>query len=148
MRKKKILLKGIPASPGTGEGRIVIIKGRKDLNKVKKGDVLVAVMTDPSMTPVLLKVAAVIADKGGVTSHAAIISRELGVPCVVGTEVYGFLATEVLKDGMGVIVDGTRGEVYNKSMLKKHILLKGVAANPGEVEGKVRIIYKGCWCDE
>ncbi|MEM0350862.1 MAG: putative PEP-binding protein, partial [Archaeoglobaceae archaeon] len=104
----KILIKGLGASPGIASGYVKIVSGLEDIAKVKDGDVLVAVMTTPDMVPAMKRASAIVTDEGGMTCHAAIVSRELGVPAVVGTK----KATEVLKDGMLVTVDGERGIVY------------------------------------
>lgn len=104
----KILLKGLGASPGIAIGEVKIVGSEKDISKVKEGDVLVAVMTTPDMVPAMKKASAIVTDEGGMTCHAAIVSRELGVPAVVGTK----NATKVLKDGMLVTVDGEKGIVY------------------------------------
>ena len=102
------ILKGIAASPGIGTGRVIKIKSPKELSKVKKGDVLVTVMTSPDYVPAMRKVVAIVTDSGGQTSHAAIVSRELGIPSVVGTK----NATAFLTDGLIVTVDGKAGLVY------------------------------------
>jgi len=109
-RKKsgKILLKGIPASPGVGKGKVKVILGPEDFKKFEKGDVLVTRMTNPDFEPLMAIASAIVTDEGGHLSHAAIVSRELGKPCVVGTRE----ATKMLVDGMFVTVDGTRGIVY------------------------------------
>lgn len=104
----KILLKGLGASPGLAVGEVKIVGSEKDISKVKEGDILVAVMTTPDMVPAMKRASAIVTDEGGMTCHAAIVSRELGVPAVVGTK----NATEVLKDGMVVTVDGEKGIVY------------------------------------
>jgi pyruvate,water dikinase len=101
-------LKGEPASPGTASGPVVIIKDPKYINKAKAGQILVTDMTTPDFVPAMKKVAGIITNKGGQTSHAAIVSRELGVPCVVGTEV----ATKKLKDGDIVTLNGSTGQVW------------------------------------
>ena len=72
---------------------------------VKKGDILVTVMTSPDMVPAMTRAAAIVTDEGGMTCHAAIVASELGTPCIVGAKE----ATKLLKDGMMVTVDGTRG---------------------------------------
>lgn len=105
---KDLILTGISASPGIGVGEVKILKSPKELNKVKKGDVLVTKMTDPDYVPAMKKAVAIITDKGGRTSHAAIVSRELGVPCVVGSE----MATKILKEGEQVTVNGYKGLIY------------------------------------
>lgn len=104
----KILVEGAPASPIIGTGKVVIIKDVREINKVQKGDVLVTEMTNPDFVPAMKKAIAIVTDRGGRTSHAAIVSRELGIACVVGCE----NATKKLKDGMIVTVDGSRGIVY------------------------------------
>lgn len=102
------ILRGVSASPGIGTGYVVIVKTAKDIERVKRGDVLVSVMTSPDFVPAMKKASAIVTDKGGQTSHAAIVSRELGIPCVVGTKE----ATAKLKDGMVVTVNGTQGLVF------------------------------------
>jgi len=100
-------LKGTIANKGKAIGRVVVCKGVMDLKKVKTGDILVASMTRPEFVPILKKVRGIITDEGGLTCHAAIISRELDIPCIVGTKI----ATKVLKDGDYVEVDAERGIV-------------------------------------
>ena len=105
---REVLVKGLAASPGIGSGKVKVIFSVDELDKIKEGDVLVTTMTNPDMVPAMKRASAIVTDEGGMTCHAAIVSRELGIPCVVGTG----NATEVLKDGMEVTVDGTRGVVY------------------------------------
>ena len=105
--KGKILLNGQPASPGVGSGVVKIVHSIKELSKINPGDILVASMTSPDMVPAMKKASAIITNEGGATSHAAIVSRELGIPCVVGTGI----ATKNLKDNQQVTVDGNRGNV-------------------------------------
>ena len=102
------ILTGVAASPGIAVGPVKIVPVASHLDKVKAGDVLVAEMTTPDFVPAMKRAAAIVTDRGGRTAHAAIVSRELGIPCVVGTEV----ATKTLKDGQEVTVDGSIGEVY------------------------------------
>src|SRR3989344_4995964 len=111
--KNEIILQGSPASPVIAIGPVVIIKSPKELNKIHKGDVLVTEMTNPDFVPGMKKAVAVITDKGGRTSHAAIVSRELGIACVVGTE----NATKKLHDGMVVTVDGAKGIIYKGQII-------------------------------
>jgi len=103
------ILRGMGVSPGVGSGIVKIVTGLDDINKIEKGDVLVTEMTNPDFVPAMEKAAAIVTNRGGVTSHAAIVSRELGVPAVVGT----VNATEVLKDGQMITVDATNGLVYD-----------------------------------
>jgi pyruvate,water dikinase len=106
--KGNIILSGLAASPGVAAGVVKIVQTMADLPKIKKGDILVTKMTNPDMVVTMQRAVAVITDEGGATAHAAIVSREMGIPCVVGTE----KATEILKDGQIVTVDGTNGKVY------------------------------------
>lgn len=98
---------GRVASKGLAKGKVAIVKGLKDLNKVKKGNILIAVTTHPDYVPAMRKSSAIVTDEGGITSHAAIVSREFGIPCIVGTK----LATKVFKDGDLVEVDANKGIV-------------------------------------
>ena len=100
-------LKGWPANRGKVKGQVRIITNRKDISKFKKGEILVTNMTNPDYVIIMGKAAAIVTDEGGITCHAAIVSRELGVPCIVGTQV----ATEILKDGDFVEVDAEKGIV-------------------------------------
>ncbi len=119
VRQQDILLQGAPASPIIGTGKVVIVKNVKELGKVQKGDVLVTEMTNPDFVPAMKRAIAIVTDRGGRTSHAAIVSRELGIACVVGTG----LATKRLKDGMIVTVDGSRGIIYKgQNQVAKNIL--------------------------
>ena len=110
----KIIVKGQGASPGIATGRVVIIHDVKDTGSVSQGDILVTRMTNPDMVPAMQKVAAIVTDEGGMTCHAAIVSRELGTPAVVGTR----NATSTLKPGQLVTVDGEKGFVYDGAMEK------------------------------
>jgi pyruvate,water dikinase len=104
----KILLKGLGASPGVAGGPVRIVSEDMNLEVVKKGDVLVTSMTSPDMVPAMTRAAAIVTDEGGMTCHAAIVARELGIPCIVGAS----HATELLKDGEKITVDGSMGVVY------------------------------------
>jgi pyruvate,water dikinase len=102
------ILKGLGVSPGIASGVVKIVMEMKDIDKVEKGDILVTTMTSPDLVPTMSKCAAIITDSGGQTCHAAIVSREMRIPCVVGT----LAATKVLKDGQEVTVDAYRGLIY------------------------------------
>ena len=110
----KLLLEGLGASPGIGVGVVKLIHDMDDLPKIKKGDVLVTEMTNPDMVVSMQKAIAIVTNEGGMTSHAAIVSREMGIPAVVGTGE----ATKTLKDGMKVTVDGTNGRIYEGEVAK------------------------------
>lgn len=109
----KLILTGQPASPGVVTGIVNILKSAKEIGKIKRGDILVTDMTTPDFVPAMKRAVAIVTNKGGQTSHAAIVSRELGVPCVVGTKT----ATTTLKQGRVITVDGAAGKVY-ESLLK------------------------------
>ncbi|MFB1481667.1 phosphoenolpyruvate synthase [Corallococcus sp. RDP092CA] len=98
---------GLGASPGVASGRVRVLRDAREGARLEAGEVLVAPMTSPDWVPTLRRAAAVITDSGGMTCHAAIVSRELRKPCVVGTRI----ATKVLRDGEEVTVDGAAGTV-------------------------------------
>lgn len=106
-------IKGYPASKGKATGKVKIHLSWVKSVDFDKGDIIVTGMTNPQMFPYLKKAAAIVTDEGGITSHAAIISRELGIPCIVGTKI----ATQVLKDGDLIEVDADKGTV--KKLKKK-----------------------------
>lgn len=103
-----VIVEGLAASPGIGVGVVRIIHSMEDLVNIKKGEVMVTKMTNPDMVVSMQKSVAIITDDGGMTSHASIVSREMGIPAVVGTG----NASLKLKDGMKVSVDGFSGKVY------------------------------------
>jgi pyruvate,water dikinase len=109
----KVLLKGTAASPGITYGKVKILKNAKELDKVEEGDVLVTEMTNPDFVPAMKRASAIVTEKGGRTSHAAIVSRELGVPAIVGCE----MVLQILKDGDLITVDGTHGYVYEGNVV-------------------------------
>ena len=106
--KGSVILRGLGASPGRVKGKAKIISDVSMIAKLKEGDILVAPFTTPLLTPAIFKASAIVTDTGGLVCHAAIVAREFGIPCVVGTD----KATKVLSDGMELVVDGEKGEVY------------------------------------
>lgn len=100
-------LKGQPACIGKAQGIVRIINTVEDMKKMNTGDILVSMATTPDLVPAMRKASAIITEQGGITSHAAIVSRELHVPCVIGT----LIATRVLNDGDEVEVDASAGRV-------------------------------------
>jgi len=104
-----VLLKGSGASPGFATGVVRQIPDAKDTSMMQSGEILVTKMTTPDFVPAMRKAGAIVTDEGGSTCHAAIVSRELGIPCIVGTGE----ATEKLKDGMTITVDASKGIVYD-----------------------------------
>ena len=105
---REVLVKGLGASPGMAAGSVKIIHEIDELDKIKDGDVMVTTMTTPDMVPAMKRSSGIVTDEGGITCHAAIISRELGIPCVVGTGD----ATEFLRENDKVTVDGKKGLVF------------------------------------
>jgi pyruvate, water dikinase len=101
------LVRGLGAAPGIASGPVRIIASLEGSGELAEGEVLVTHMTAPDWVPLMRRAAAIVTDSGGMTCHAAIVSRELGIPCVVGTAE----ATKVLRDGELVTVDATRGVV-------------------------------------
>ena len=101
------LVRGLGASPGAATGRVRVLTKIEQSAQLQAGEVLVAPMTSPDWVPLMRRAAAIVTDAGGMTSHAAIVSRELGIPCVVGTRT----ATRTLRDGMQVTVNGKDGTV-------------------------------------
>ncbi|HEY7455242.1 MAG TPA: phosphoenolpyruvate synthase [Thermoleophilaceae bacterium] len=116
----ELLLRGLGAAPGAASGRVRIVAGLADAGALADGEVLVTHMTAPDWVPLMRKAAAIVTDSGGMTCHAAIVSRELGIPCVVGTGD----ATTRLRDGEEVTVDAGRG-----------IVTEGRSAEPAAVAG-------------
>jgi len=102
-----IVLKGTPASPGISVGEARVVLSESEFTKLRPGEILVCRATNPSWTPLFLIASAVVTDTGGPLSHAAIVTREYGIPAVLGTK----NATGVMKNGQSYIVDGSKGEV-------------------------------------
>ena len=100
-------LKGFVACTGKVTGKVRLVITRADFEKFKQGEILVTGMTRPEHVPLMKKAAAIVTNEGGITCHAAIVSRELGVPCIIGTKI----ATQVLKDGDVVEVDAEKGVI-------------------------------------
>lgn len=109
-KTSKILISGIAVGSKIGIGGVRVLRNAKNINQFKKGEVLVTEITDPDWEPIMKIAGAIVTDKGGRTSHAAIVSRELGIPCIVGSN----NATKLLKNGQKVTVDasGQVGNVY------------------------------------
>ena len=106
--ERTVITKGLGASPGMAAGTVKIINTTDELDKVQEGDILVTVMTTPDMVPAMKRANGIITDEGGVTCHAAIVSRELGIPCVVGTGD----ATAIIPENSQVTLDGNKGMVW------------------------------------
>jgi pyruvate,water dikinase len=117
--RREVLVRGLGASPGRAHGKVRVLLNAHEISNFQAGEVLVTSMTTPDWVPAMRRAAAIVTDSGGMTAHAAIVSRELGLPCVVGTS----KATEILRDGQIVTVDGTLG-----------VVLRGIHAAEDEAE--------------
>ncbi len=110
--ERNVILKGLPASPGLVSGRAHVILSPDLIHEFNEGEILVTEMTAPDWVPAMKKAKAIVTDSGGMTCHASIVSRELGIPCIVGTKSRGDAATVTIQDGMDITVDATNGVVY------------------------------------
>jgi len=128
--KEDILVRGLGVSPGQGSGKANIVLDVKDISNLENGDVLVTEMTTPDWVLAMKIASAVVTNLGGKTCHAAIVSRELGIPCIVGTE----NATKVLKHGEMVTVDGQRGLVFKGVAVEQEAVKAPVA--PVDLSGQ------------
>ena len=108
----KVIVKGLPASPGKVSGRVHVILDPSRIDEFREGEILVTEMTAPDWVPAMKKAKAIVTDSGGMTCHASIVSRELGIPCIVGTKSRGEAATVTIPDGIDVTIDATHGVVY------------------------------------
>lgn len=124
--ERKVIIQGLPASPGLAVGKVHVIPNVDDINDFKKGEILVTEMTAPDWVPAMRKAAAIVTNSGGMTCHAAIVSRELGIPCIVGTTSRGKPATENIPDGIMVTVDAKLGVVY-EGVIKEVVDKKAAA---------------------
>ncbi len=109
---RKVIVKGLPASPGRVAGKAHVILDPSLIDTFKEGEILVTEMTAPDWVPAMKKAKAIVTDSGGMTCHASIVSRELGIPCIVGTKSRGQAATKTIPDGTPITVDASNGIVY------------------------------------
>ncbi|GAH70693.1 unnamed protein product, partial [marine sediment metagenome] len=110
-----VLLTGDKASPGIASGPVRMVYKASQIDRVQEGDILVAEMTTPDFVPAMKRAVAIVTERGGRTAHAAIVSRELGLPCVVGAE----QAMSILTDGQVITVDGARGKIYDGKVARR-----------------------------
>ena len=130
----EVILTGLAASPGIASGKIKIIEDLKDLKKIRQGDILVTKMTNPDMVVSMQKSAAIVTDEGGLTAHAAIVSREMGIPAVVGTQE----ATRKLKEGEIITVDGSTGKIYKGKVAEN--VQKEILPVTSKTKTKIKLI--------
>ncbi len=139
----KELLRGLAVSPGVATGKVKIVHDINDITKVEQGDILVTTMTSPDLVPSMSRSAAIVTDQGGITSHAAIVSREMGIPAVVGTQ----NATKILQDGQIITVDAHNGIIYVGEIgiapetLQPYEEKIPVAAGPTVTQVKVNLVF-------
>jgi pyruvate,water dikinase len=134
----ELILEGEAASPGIATGIVNILKSAREIGRIKPGDILVTDMTTPDFVPAMKKAVAIVTNKGGQTSHAAIVSRELGVPCVVGTKT----ATSTLKQGRVITIDGAAGKVYSSSLKPSSVNFAPKAEVFYQAQGAVKTATK------
>jgi len=130
----EVILEGLAASPGIASGKIKIVEEMSDLPKIKKGDILVTKMTNPDMVVTMQRSSAIITEEGGLTAHAAIVSREMGIPCIVGTQE----ATTLLKDGETITIDGYNGKIYRGKIAETQ--QKQVLPITAKTKTKIKVI--------
>jgi len=117
--ERKVIVKGLPASPGMVAGKASVILNVSDINKFQQGDILVTEMTAPDWVPAMKKAKAIVTNSGGMTCHAAIVSREMQIPCIVATK----NATDIIQNGQDITVDAVNGVVY-EGILKEAVAKK------------------------
>lgn len=130
MKDAQPILKGLPASPGLASGKVHVIADPADIDNFKDDEVLVTQMTSPDWVPAMKKAAAIITNNGGMTCHAAIVSREMQIPCLVGTAACGTAAMDVLHDGDQVTVDAKNGVVYTGDLTKELAPKEQISTTP------------------
>ncbi|MGZ6778209.1 MAG: putative PEP-binding protein, partial [Mycobacterium sp.] len=131
--KHVVLARGLAAAPGMASGKVRVLDTPDAGERLQKGEILVAQMTNPDWLPTIRRAAALVTDTGGMTCHAAIVARELGVPCVVGTRT----STRDLHDGITVTVDGARGEVVSGRIEPKPTVSVAQRSAPIQVQSEV-----------
>jgi len=134
--KAKPILKGLGVSPGIVSGKVKIVLSLEDITKVQKGDILVTPMTSPDLVPTMSKSSAIITDSGGATCHAAIVSREMGLPCIVGTQ----NASKVLQDEQLITADAYKGFAYlGKVEVKKPEPIKIKIPSDAKITTQIKV---------
>jgi len=132
--KGEVILTGLAASPGIASGKIKIIEDLKDLHKIGRGDILVTKMTNPDMVVTMQKSAGIITDEGGLTAHAAIVSREMGIPAIVGTQE----ATVKLKENEVITMDAYSGKIYKGKVAETQ--RKEILPVTSQTKTKIKVI--------
>ena len=130
----QIILNGLAASPGIAVGKVKIIEDLSELYQIKEGTILVTEMTNPDMVVAMQKSSGIVTNEGGLTAHAAIVSREMGIPCIVGTKE----ATTKLKEGEIITVDGFKGNIYRGKV--SETIKKEIAPVKAQTKTKIKVI--------
>ena len=133
--KAPVLLSGVAASPGIASGPVKIVTNASQIDRVYEGDILVAEMTTPDLVPAMKRAAAIVTNRGGRTAHAAIVSRELGIPCVVGAE----QATTTLANGKIITVDGSHGRIYDGKVTRRIATTSVASLFKEEIKTRTRV---------
>jgi pyruvate,water dikinase len=136
---ENIITKGLAASPGRVSGKVILLEDDMSLDMVQNGDILVTQMTTPDMVPAMTRAAGIVTDEGGMTCHAAIVARELGIPCVVGTT----NATKLIHDGQLITVDGNIGVIIEGAEEVKEEPKPTIMAQAAPVTGTKILINIG-----
>lgn len=110
--KGAVLARGLSASPGCAQGKARVVLRRSPIDDFEDGEILITEITPPEWISLMRRAKAVVTDSGGLTCHASIVCRELGIPCIVGTGGSGIPATQAVTTGMEIKVDATSGYVY------------------------------------
>lgn len=131
--EREEIIRGLAASPGMVAGTARVLCGIEEADRFRQGDILVTRMTAPDWVPLMRKAAAIVTDEGGMTAHAAIVSRELGIPCIVGTRE----ATKRIKDGERITVDATQGVVYRGEVEEAQIIVPAAETRPAPVAAQI-----------
>lgn len=118
MDKCEVIVKGMPASPGMVSGNARVISSPDMIDQFKAGEILITEMTAPDWVPVMKKAKGIVTDAGGMTCHASIVSRELEIPCIVGTKSCGKAGTTVIQNGTIITLDASHGTVYAGNILR------------------------------
>jgi pyruvate,water dikinase len=134
--ERVVLTRGLPAAPGLVAGTAHVIMSVDGINEFQEGEILVTEMTAPDWVPAMRKAKAIVTNSGGTTCHAAIVSRELGIPCIVGTISKGEPATDAIADGASITVDAVNGVVY-EGVLEEAVAKEETAAGPVMVEAYI-----------
>ncbi len=134
---EEIVLKGLGVSPGLGSGPVKVLPDVREMERMTEGDILVTEMTTPDWVPVMKIASAIVTNSGGKTCHAAIVSRELGIPCVVGTN----NATEILVDVPEASVDGATGVIYRGIISRKEKEVAQLAVGATAPESTATKVY-------